>query len=375
MNRWLQFRTEAVLLGFASAVLLSACAGMPTGVADEEAATPAAGYGRVFGRLQYTEHGREVRWGQAGFDTSALTLFVRSASTRAMQYMPIEGDGRFYWPLQPGEYVIIGYQIRRTNAAGVITTQTGRLMTAFSVPQAGQAVYVGDLRISADNAKYELTVLDRYADALEPNAARISASGFQPARLLMRPERPIGSYRRQTAICAIEWAIDCDKTYRGVRPLQPVGTEDGFPLVQGLRPALEWKPSSRPGITYDVAIYESLSFMFGLHGGVKELRGTRVAYAEALQEPRYVPEAPLEPGKTYEWTVRLRDGETVSTWSSTRYSWTILVAWSSGSGRGFGFETPPNPAAQVPALQGPGQQQAPIPLQRQPGWPCAVGHC
>jgi hypothetical protein len=105
-------------------------------------------------------------------------------------------------------------------------------------------------------------------------------------------------------------------------------------------PVLEWKPSTKPGVTYDVVIFESLSFMYGVARSVDRMYGARVAYAEALHEPRFRPQAPLEPGKKYQWTVRMRDGETVSSWSATSRSIFLVVAGSRGSGRAFGFETP-----------------------------------
>ena len=49
---------------------------------------------------------------------------------------------------------------------------------------------------------------------------------------------------------------------------------------------------------------------------VRDLPGALVAYAEGLREPRWSPPS-LQPGRLYQWTVRLRDGDTVSSWSTT----------------------------------------------------------
>jgi hypothetical protein len=62
-----------------------------------------------------------------------------------------------------------------------------------------------------------------------------------------------------------------------------------------------------------------------------------VSYAEGLKEPRYAPKTPLEPGRRYQWSVRLRDGDTVSSWSTTGYNWIVRT----GYGQYFAFETPP----------------------------------
>jgi hypothetical protein len=73
---------------------------------------------------------------------------------------------------------------------------------------------------------------------------------------------------------------------------------------------------------------------------MQRLRGAVVDYAEGLRVPRYRPAAPLQPGRKYEWSVRLRDdADTVSGWSTASYVFFAVVAAAKGS-RGFGFETP-----------------------------------
>lgn len=317
--------------------LLSACAGMPSPPVEEEAATVAAGYGRAFGRLEYLQKGQATVWKSSVLNYETLTLFVRSAQTGQMQYMDMDSDGSFSWPLQAGEHVIVGYQYRRSS--GAVSTVTARLMGAFSVPLAGQAVYIGDLQIESETGR--IRMLDRYDEALKRVEARLAAGKFEPVKGLMRFERQAGSYKRVVGVCSHGWGLTCDSKLQGVEPLQPAGTAEGFPLTQNLSPLLEWKSASRSDVTYDIAIYESLTFEYA--SGTRKvfgLRGARVVYAEGLREPRYIPQAPLQPGKRYEWTVRLRDGDTVSSWSATSYSWFAVVAWKRGSGQGFGFETP-----------------------------------
>ena len=136
------------------------------------------------------------------------------------------------------------------------------------------------------------------------------------------------------------WQVDCLGDYQGVEPLQPPETQNGFPLVETLRPLLEWKPAKRPEVTYDVAIYESLTLSYATLD--KEmLHGPLVRYAEGLKEPRYVPPMPLAPGKRYTWLVRLRDKDVVSTWSTSREQGLFGVVRHSG--RTFGFTTPSRP--------------------------------
>jgi len=320
------------------AALIAGCGNMPSRPADEQEATAQAGYGRAFGRIVFLEDGKEKEWGTSILAPEMLTLFVRALPGGEMQYMQIDGKGDFSWPLKPGGYVIVAYQVTHR----MVTNQryTARLWTAFSVPAAGQAVYIGDLRIEANKGAYRFGVIDQYAEALSAQGASFKQAKFEPVKGLMRPEAPFGTFNRVIGICNEAWRIKCDKQLQGVEPVLPDGTAQGFPVTENLAPVLEWKPSTRPGATYDVVIFESLSFAFGAVGSVSRMRGAQVAYGERLQEPRFTPAAPLEPGKKYEWTVRIRDGDTVSTWSSTSYFVFALVAAASGSGQGFGFTTP-----------------------------------
>ena len=318
----------------AVALGLLGCAEAPV---QESSATAEAGYGRAFGQFRYVEDGKEVTWGSVFPSTDSLTLFVRPAGGGQMQYMDVPADGGFFWPLKGGDYTIVGFQLARRGGATV--TRTMRLMAGFSVPQAGQAVYIGDLLLESRAGASRVEVLDRYEVARQRVEQRLAAAKLAAAKGLMQVEAPPGRHGRITAICAAAWAVGCDSDYQGVRPLQPEGTERSYVRVANLTPALEWKPPGRPGATYDVAIYESLDFSYGLSGSVRGLRGALVAYAEGLAEPRYVA-PPLEAGKRYQWSVRLRDGDTVSSWSTTSYSLFLLIAGRRTSGQYFAFETP-----------------------------------
>ena len=322
-------------LNIGIAVVLTSLSGCAQPPVQESAATVEAGYGRAFGQLRYVEDGKQVTWGSLFPSTDFLTLFVRSA-TGQVQYMDMPANGEFFWPLERGDYTIVGFELARRGGATI--TRSGRLMARFSVPQ-GQAVYVGELRMETRGGASRVEVLDRYEAALPRVEQRIAAAKLTPAKALVQLEAPPGRYTRVTPICGAAWAIECDGEYQGVRPLQPEGTERSFVRVKDLAPLLQWKPSGRPGTAYDVAIYESLDFQYGLSGSVRGLRGALVAYAEGLREPRYAA-PPLEAGKRYQWSVRLRDGDSVSTWSSTSYSLFLLIAGRRSSGQFFAFETP-----------------------------------
>jgi hypothetical protein len=329
MNAELRHSIFTLLVQAAAMISLSGCAQQPV---DETAATAEAGYGRAFGRIEYLEDGKETAWNASEFFGDSLVLYVRPVGGGELKNMVMEGDGTFYWLLPAGEYVIVGYRMtRRRFGSNPVTSD--RLMTTFSVPQAGQAFYIGDLRIETVKSRSRIRVVDRYDAALKRADPRIAGPRFGAVKALMRLEQPPGRFTRVTGICSPSWGLQCDSSYQGVRPIEPWGTASTFAGTRSLAPRLEWQPSSRRDLTYDVAIYEFVPI------GNRGLRGTLVAYAEGLREPSYTP-APLEHWQKYEWTVRLRDGDTVSNWSTTSYNFFAVVAWGRGSGQYFGFETP-----------------------------------
>ena len=144
-------------------------------------------------------------------------------------------------------------------------------------------------------------------------------------------------YARVIDICDGAWGVRCSQSLQGVEPLSPQGTAEGVPVTGSLTPRLEWQPSTRPGVTYDVVVYESLWITLA---GLRSARipGPRVAYAQGLREPGFAPAAELARGRIYAWSVRLRDGDTVSSWSSTSYS--DFAGTSRGWGQSFHFATP-----------------------------------
>jgi hypothetical protein len=179
-------------------------------------------------------------------------------------------------------------------------------------------------------------LIDQRTDITEPAKDASADAPAAPVKALMRPE-VIGSYKGVMDICASAWQIICDRTYHGVAALLPEGTNERSPTTADLMPQFEWKPAGLPGVSYDVAIFESESL--NLLNTVKE-RGRLVACAEGLPEPKYQPDKPLEPGKNYLWSVRLRKGDVVSTWTTTSYFAFLIVAAVRGSGQWYAFTTP-----------------------------------
>jgi len=111
-----------------------------------------------------------------------------------------------------------------------------------------------------------------------------------------------------------------------------------FASVDSLRPALTWQPSSESDVTYDVAIWKAVEYRRGLLSGY--VRGDLVVYAEDLKDPRFDVSPALEAKTRYFWSVRLRRGQRVTTWSTAnRFAFLIVLA-TSGRGEFFAFQTP-----------------------------------
>ena len=322
----------SLLLGAWLIVALQGCTDMQLVQPGDDTATVQAGYGRAFGRIVFVEDGKEKQWDTGTFALQVLGLYVRAGKTGRIYHMEIKGDGHFVWSLPADDYTIIAWH----QAAPV---RSGRIWAGFSIARPGIAAYIGDLRIDEDRSRFSLVMNDRYDEALAGVTARLSPGGFAPARALMQLEDKLGRYTQILGICAESWGVKCESRMLGLEPLQPAGASQGYPVSASLKPLLEWKPSAKAGAHYDVAVYESLALAVDMPG-MPRARGALVAYAEDIAEPRLQLDPALPPGRKYDWSVRLREGDTVSTWSTSGYFAFFVVGWASGSGLWFGLTTP-----------------------------------
>jgi hypothetical protein len=312
-----------VLVLLSAFAVSSARAAEPLIPPDQGMDTAQAGYGRVVGRIVVTQDGKEKTLGVM----DDFRVRLRSLDTDQKQSIAITGDGSFNWPLKPGHYVLQSFSYH-----GSVV----RLWMSFSVVEPGWVGYVGDLRLMVAGDRFGVTLVDGRPDASEPSKDEPQEAKVEPVKALMRPE-VIGSYKRVIDICVKVWEITCDRTYNGVMAVLPEGTKDRSPKTADLTPQFEWKPSGLEGVSYDVAIFESESL--NLLGNSKE-RGKLVAYAEGLHEAKYRPDKPLDPGKNYLWSVRLRKDDMVSTWTTTSYFTFLIIASFSGTGQWYAFTTP-----------------------------------
>lgn len=86
-----------------------------------------------------------------------------------------------------------------------------------------------------------------------------------------------------------------------------------------VQPTLTWEPYKDPDVTYDVKIWEK--------GGKSELPGSHkeVYSAENIKGTSHTVAMPLEPGRNYMWSVRVRKGDDVSSWAMVEKSMVLLL--------------------------------------------------
>lgn len=314
------------------AVLLAGCANSLGRPPSEEVANREGNYGRAFGKLSVVEDGKPVpTFNSFSFSGRPYWFFVQSVDSGKLYRMEVEDDGRFLWALPVGDYVLA--------AVETVGVRTYRLWLNFSIGEARQASYVGNLDLEVSKFGFAFRVVDQYEKSVQDFQPRFVNSALVAKKAIMQPDPPLGHFTDVWKICSQKTGLPCDFGLYGVKPLEPVGAEKSYPAVSSLKPLLAWQPAPKGGFTYDLAIYESLAIGIDMPG-VRKLRGRLVEYAEGLSDPKYQVRQALKPGMKYDWSVRLREGDTVSTWTTTSYFAFFIVGWASGSGQWFGFRTP-----------------------------------
>jgi hypothetical protein len=111
--------------------------------------------------------------------------------------------------------------------------------------------------------------------------------------------------------------ISCAR-FTVVKPIYPeIGQNNVFPsTVDGLQPTFRWEPSPAAE-TYDFIIYKAINFDKGIWiwKGIRRAVGREIYYREGLKESEHKIEEPLAPNTEYYWSVRIRKGQEVSSWS------------------------------------------------------------
>jgi hypothetical protein len=325
--RWIRI---AALAG--ATLLVVACSTAPT-MRDVETVTAdtriAYGSVDVFG-----DKGEPEKWGArwTGYNYFYVTILPAGRSD-AITYQ-LDDDGMFYWALEPGDYTLLGYHWTKAQ-----TQRTGHFGADFRVPESGGDVYLGSIELRSTGFGLVPIVVDRFDEMAVRYGMRFPGRrGASVSALVDMPGMlgNVGDYRYQ---CHEAWGIECSDRFSGVTPVTPDCKKTGFPMIQTLQPTFKWQASSREDVTYDLVLYEAARYSLSGMMGDSYMRGRRVAYVEDLKQSSWAPETPLRPDTRYFWSVRMRDGETVSGWSTQSHFTFMLVAWSSGYGNWFQFRT------------------------------------
>lgn len=309
------------------AVLLAAGCATTVRTLDE-------GHSVAFGKVELFHDGEKVANLQGmGKATGAGVVLVRPGQEKA-EYIPIAGSGEFYWEVRAGEYRLVSVQYL---AAG--SRRNIHIGGRFTVPAAPTSVYVGDVIVMAQKFQDSVAIADRYDEALARLGDGYPQHPAATVSQLLQPEAPVGEFASVLPACEPAWGVDCERNQYGVKPISPEHHKGRYAVVDSLTPTFSWSGSSRADIHYDLVVRKSLTcsgmvlFKEGLPGDV-------VLYVENLDEPRYTPIEPLESDTNYIWSVRFREGDVVSDWSSTGQFSFYLVAYSWSQGDWFRFCTP-----------------------------------
>lgn len=324
--------TTRVLGVLATTLFFVGCSVAPT-IRDADVA--AADTHIVFGSVEVLgAKGKVQDWGAGWTGHNAFHLTILpSHSNEAFTYK-LDDDGMFYWALEPGDYTLLGYHWNKKG-----TVRTGRFGAEFSVPETGADTYIGSIVLQ--NVRFGLAsaIEDRF-DTVTPlyDAKFPNRKGSSIKQVVAMPGM-LGNFESYRNECHEDWGVECGDRFKGVTPLSPECKTTGFPTTPGLQPTFRWQKSSRDDVSYDLVLYEAAAYTISGMMMNTYMKGHQLAYVEDLREPLWTPPTPLSPDTRYFWSVRLREGDTVSGWSTQSHFTFALVAWSSGHGQWFQFKT------------------------------------
>lgn len=105
----------------------------------------AEGYGAVVGRLAIVANDREIGFSSL-LGESTGGVFLLSEPKGDASYVPLGGDGTFFWSLRAGTYRIAGFEYQRGG-------RSGRVMARFDV-EAGAANHIGTLAVDVAGGRF-----------------------------------------------------------------------------------------------------------------------------------------------------------------------------------------------------------------------------
>ena len=313
-----------------TALFLWGCTAAPT-IKDVEDVAPDSRI--VFGSVEVMSGDEQETWGMGWLGSNYFYLTILPPDTNEAITYRLDKDGLFFWALDPGQYTLLGYHWSDESVQ-----RKGSIGATFEVPETGGDIYLGSIVFRVYGPYLMPVFEDRFDEISAQYDAKFPARRGTTVKELLEAPGPVGSFAEVRDECAEEWSIECAKRYKGVTPITPKVSQSGFPTVGSLTPEFRWKPCPKQGVSYDFILYEAATYTLDQFAPIY-MKGRIAAYAEGLTESRWQPETPLQPDTRYFWSVRMRDGDTVSHWSTQSHSTFLLVYASWGSGQWFQFKT------------------------------------
>jgi hypothetical protein len=318
-----------------------ACAtpgGAPTGQDHGQSQKSESNQSTVFGKFDLLKDGKQVQVsGMAWLGVDAFSALVLPDGASRALALNTDKQGWFAWRLKPGTY-----SLRAFSFSSGRERQTGQVMARFTVAENDIAVYIGHITVEIGAASNIVRFRDADQEANEEFSKR-NPQAERPTKRLLEREATIGTYRSIRSVCAKEWGVECSKNLQGVEPVSPALTRGihgpTFTRLNDATPELSWKPSMAADVSYDVAIWEAAAYHLPSLMSDQYMPGQLVVYEENLHSPLLTLRAPLKQNTKYFWSVRMRKGDAVSTWSHAGHFLFLVVAWTSSVGEWFGFET------------------------------------
>ncbi|MEW6290384.1 MAG: hypothetical protein AB1545_11070 [Thermodesulfobacteriota bacterium] len=316
--------------------LLTSCAGKGFIVDINEA--PSDDQCIVFGKLTLIGAEGVEKWGEKFFE-KPLLIILPPNSNIAHSY-EIKDDGNFFWSLSPGEYTILGFG----NFMSV--SQKLPIRAKFNVPIGKKSLYIGNFLLIMQSNRFGCTIEDNSEISISKFKNKFHNIREEPSISIMETEPQPGSYDNIQYICDDKWGIKCEnkylgKIFNGVIPIYPEATAQPFKKISNAKSIFKWEASVNKNVTYDLIVYEAAAYYIDSIGKTY-IPGRVVLLNEDIKDPSYQLTTELKPGTNYYWSVRLREGNDVSTWSLFHYFYFYVVGASSASNQWFTFSTPPN---------------------------------
>jgi len=332
-----------IVLVTAGALIVGACAapGSPAIQADKtETAKPAplpAADRIVFGRLELVLDGKNAKIGTIStFGVYGIAALVLPEGADTALVLSFDEQGWFAWKVNPGSYSLLGLVSQSGNNIRVTPIDA-----RFNAEDGDTLVYVGHIHAELSGSRFSVGITD--PDVADEVRKRYGDAATPAKRLLGRADK-LGTYARVRSVCDKAWGLPCTRELMGVTPIHPKvargirGTT--FGRADSVSPTLKWQAAETPGVSYDVAVWEAAAYRLPSKMSADYTVGQLALYEENLVATELSLTKPLKPKTKYFWSVRGRQGDVVSSWSRAGHHTFLVVAWTSGSGEWFAFETP-----------------------------------